>query len=90
MVEGNRAVNDDLIRRLHGVMRPFILRRLKKDVEKQLPNKYERAGWLSPLFPAGGAIAVAVGVAVGLSHPPSPPPHRHQPPSPTASPSTPR
>ena len=34
-------MNDDLINRLHGVIRPFILRRLKKDVEKQLPNKYE-------------------------------------------------
>ena len=27
--------------RLHGVIRPFILRRLKKDVAKQLPNKIE-------------------------------------------------
>ena len=36
MVEGNRTINDDLIKRLHGVMRPFILRRLKKDVEKQV------------------------------------------------------
>jgi E1A-binding protein p400 len=35
MVEGSRAVNDDLVRRLHGIMRPFVLRRLKKDVEKQ-------------------------------------------------------
>lgn len=36
MVEGARAVNDDLVRRLHGIMRPFVLRRLKKDVEKQV------------------------------------------------------
>ncbi|KAA6412012.1 MAG: RSC complex subunit (Sth1) [Lasallia pustulata] len=31
-----------VIRRLHKVLRPFLLRRLKKDVEKDLPNKQER------------------------------------------------
>ena len=31
-----------VIRRLHKVLRPFLLRRLKKDVEKDLPNKTER------------------------------------------------
>lgn len=31
-----------VIRRLHKVLRPFLLRRLKKDVEKDLPNKVER------------------------------------------------
>ena len=41
MVEGNRNVNNDLIGRLHSIMRPFLLRRLKKDVAKQLPGKYE-------------------------------------------------
>jgi E1A-binding protein p400 len=41
MVEGNRNVNNDLISRLHSIMRPFLLRRLKKDVAKQLPAKYE-------------------------------------------------
>ena len=41
MVEGNRNVNSDLISRLHGIMRPFLLRRLKKDVAKQLPGKHE-------------------------------------------------
>lgn len=30
-----------VIRRLHKVLRPFLLRRLKKDVEKDLPNKQE-------------------------------------------------
>ena len=38
---GNRSVSDDLVKRLHGVMRPFVLRRLKKDVEKQMPGKFE-------------------------------------------------
>ena len=41
MVEGNRDVNSDLITRLHSIMRPFLLRRLKKDVAKQLPGKFE-------------------------------------------------
>jgi SNF2 family DNA or RNA helicase len=41
MVEGNRGINNDLISRLHSIMRPFLLRRLKKDVEKQLPGKIE-------------------------------------------------
>lgn len=31
----------DTIARLHNVLRPFLLRRLKKDVEKQMPGKYE-------------------------------------------------
>ncbi|KAL2914601.1 ATP-dependent DNA helicase Snf21 [Polyrhizophydium stewartii] len=30
-----------IIRRLHKVMRPFLLRRLKKDVESELPDKVE-------------------------------------------------
>ncbi|EGC28539.1 hypothetical protein DICPUDRAFT_85378, partial [Dictyostelium purpureum] len=40
MVEGNEEVNEDIINRLHAVLRPFLLRRLKKDVEKQLPAKH--------------------------------------------------
>jgi len=30
-----------LVQRLHTVLRPFLLRRLKRDVEQQLPSKYE-------------------------------------------------
>jgi SNF2 family DNA or RNA helicase len=30
-----------LIQRLHSLIRPFLLRRLKKDVETQMPSKYE-------------------------------------------------
>lgn len=41
MVEGQDAVNKEVVDRLHNVLRPFLLRRLKKDVEKQLPKKYE-------------------------------------------------
>ena len=41
MVEGQQAVNKDIVGRLHNVLRPFLLRRLKCDVEKQLPQKHE-------------------------------------------------
>uniref|UniRef100_A0A0D9YWP2 DNA helicase n=1 Tax=Oryza glumipatula TaxID=40148 RepID=A0A0D9YWP2_9ORYZ len=41
MVEGQDKVNKEVIDRLHNVLRPFILRRLKRDVEKQLPQKHE-------------------------------------------------
>ena len=41
MIEGNDKISQSLIQRLHTVLRPFILRRLKKDVEQQMPNKYE-------------------------------------------------
>ncbi len=41
MIEGSQEYNDNLIKRLHKVLRPFILRRLKIDVEKQMPKKYE-------------------------------------------------
>ncbi|GMH72310.1 hypothetical protein TL16_g05883, partial [Triparma laevis f. inornata] len=41
IVEGNAQKNNDLIKRLHGIIRPFLLRRLKKDVESQMPGKYE-------------------------------------------------
>ncbi|XP_073007185.1 protein PHOTOPERIOD-INDEPENDENT EARLY FLOWERING 1 isoform X1 [Typha latifolia] len=41
MVEGQEKVNKEVVDRLHNVLRPFILRRLKRDVEKQLPQKHE-------------------------------------------------
>jgi len=41
MIEGNKEFNQELILRLHKVLRPFLLRRVKVDVEKQLPKKYE-------------------------------------------------
>ena len=51
-VAGRAAVNRVLVGRLHGVVRPFILRRLKKEVEKEMPGKFEhvvrcRSVWLS-------------------------------------------
>lgn len=41
MVEGQEKINKEVVDRLHNVLRPFILRRLKRDVEKQLPSKHE-------------------------------------------------
>ncbi|SJK86366.1 Helicase SWR1 [Babesia microti strain RI] len=32
---------NELVTKLHCVLRPYLLRRLKKDVEKQMPSKYE-------------------------------------------------
>merc|ERR1719328_76625 len=40
-VELNEEETILIIRRLHKVLRPFLLRRLKKDVESQLPDKVE-------------------------------------------------
>jgi SNF2 family DNA or RNA helicase len=41
IIEGGSNQNAEVVTRLHGIIRPFILRRLKKDVEKQMPGKFE-------------------------------------------------
>ncbi|KFB48687.1 AGAP006165-PB-like protein [Anopheles sinensis] len=41
MIEGNSEYSETIIKRLHKVLRPFLLRRLKSEVEKQMPKKYE-------------------------------------------------
>ncbi|XP_059176200.1 helicase domino-like isoform X2 [Physella acuta] len=41
MIEGSQEYNESLVRRLHKVLRPFLLRRLKNEVEKQMPQKFE-------------------------------------------------
>ncbi len=41
MIEGSSEYNENVVRRLHKVLRPFLLRRLKSEVEKQLPKKFE-------------------------------------------------
>ncbi|KAI8600228.1 SNF2 family N-terminal domain-containing protein [Dissophora ornata] len=44
MIEGNEQQDEDskaAIARLHTVLRPYLLRRLKADVETQMPAKYE-------------------------------------------------
>ena len=40
-IHNNAALNKKMIQSLHSILRPFLLRRLKKDVEKQLPEKIE-------------------------------------------------
>lgn len=44
--DGSMQLNEEeallIIRRLHKVLRPFLLRRLKKDVESELPDKVEK------------------------------------------------
>jgi len=37
----NLPISQEIITKLHSILRPFVLRRLKKDVEKQLPTKTE-------------------------------------------------
>lgn len=44
MVEGGEYVDDEVkstVAKLHVILRPYLLRRLKADVEKQMPAKYE-------------------------------------------------
>lgn len=41
MIEGSHEYNQEQVQRLHKILRPFLLRRLKADVEKQLPSKRE-------------------------------------------------
>ncbi|GMM29450.1 chromatin-remodeling protein [Martiniozyma asiatica (nom. inval.)] len=46
LVQGGGGANGDeetkkTVQKLHQVLRPFLLRRLKQDVEKQMPAKYE-------------------------------------------------
>ncbi|KAF3929832.1 hypothetical protein ABW20_dc0100833 [Dactylellina cionopaga] len=49
LIEGGKEGMDeesrDSIRKLHTILRPFLLRRLKKDVEKQMPEKHEHIIW---------------------------------------------
>lgn len=40
-LEKNLPISKDIISQLHSILRPFLLRRLKRDVEKQLPRKTE-------------------------------------------------
>ena len=40
IARNQNLANTDLINRLHTVLRPFLLRRQKNDVQKQLPHKF--------------------------------------------------
>ncbi|CDW56227.1 SNF2 N and HSA and Helicase C domain containing p rotein [Trichuris trichiura] len=41
MIDGSVEFDEQLVKRLHKVLRPFLLRRLKSEVERQLPKKFE-------------------------------------------------
>ncbi|XP_055328559.1 helicase domino-like isoform X2 [Paramacrobiotus metropolitanus] len=41
MSEGRKPQDTAIVKQLHTVLRPFILRRMKTEVETQLPKKYE-------------------------------------------------
>jgi E1A-binding protein p400 len=40
-INQNKELNLEVINKLQSILRPFLLRRMKKDVEKQLPEKVE-------------------------------------------------
>lgn len=40
-VNSNKGLNLRVVQKLQSILRPFLLRRMKKDVEKQLPEKIE-------------------------------------------------
>lgn len=48
-----------IIRRLHKVLRPFLLRRLKKEVESQLPDKVR-------CCTSDGAASIGPGLVLGV------------------------
>ncbi len=50
MVEGERSINAKLVHRLHEVMRPFILRRLKSEVEKEVSVACRREAQMPKKF----------------------------------------
>ena len=40
-LETDKSARDNVIKKLHTILRPFMLRRIKADVEKDLPPKKE-------------------------------------------------
>jgi len=40
-VNQNKSLNLRVVQKLQSILRPFLLRRMKRDVEKQLPEKIE-------------------------------------------------
>ncbi|CDR99500.1 hypothetical protein, partial [Sporisorium scitamineum] len=43
-IEGGTSMNEEtraMVQKLHAVLRPYLLRRLKSEVEKELPSKFE-------------------------------------------------
>ena len=42
----NQQEQENIIKQIHRLLRPFMLRRIKKDVEKSLPDKHEMQVYL--------------------------------------------
>ncbi|RKP25843.1 P-loop containing nucleoside triphosphate hydrolase protein [Syncephalis pseudoplumigaleata] len=42
---GRHVQMTEIVRKLHTLLRPYLLRRIKADVEQQLPGKYEHTVW---------------------------------------------
>ena len=40
-INQNQSLNISVVQKLQSILRPFLLRRMKRDVEKQLPEKVE-------------------------------------------------
>jgi hypothetical protein len=59
-----QQMNRAIVERLHAVLRPFLLRRLKKDVEKQLPQKHEHVVYCRCVW-WPGVLCVLCGCVVG-------------------------
>jgi len=47
LIQADASVQESMVERLHRVIRPFVLRRLKRDVERELPPKTEEIVWCS-------------------------------------------
>ena len=61
----DKKVEEEVIGQLHKVLRPFLLRRVKTDVEGSIPPKKELL------------VYTQVGASEQAAHPPSHPRHRH-------------
>lgn len=58
-----------IIRRLHKVLRPFLLRRLKKEVEAQLPEKVmDCFEWMKPWYSVTSGDVLLPKVGPGRWH----------------------
>ena len=44
-LETDKSARDNVIKKLHTILRPFMLRRIKADVEKDLPPKKEASNY---------------------------------------------
>ena len=41
IIRGNNLIQNNQIHRLHLILKPFMLRRIKRDIEREMPSKTE-------------------------------------------------